>query len=62
MNCTMSISVGVDSTTVENPAHIPHVGEEVTIQLGKRRYSGVVISVSHDFTDENEQFISVKAR
>lgn len=60
--CTMQISVNHDSTYIENPSHVPREGEDVTIKIGNRSYSGVVIAVTHDFTVEGEQYISVTAR
>lgn len=61
-NCVMQISVNLETVHIDNPVHVPKVGEEVAIKVGNRTYEGVVLSVSYDFTDENEHYISVKAR
>jgi hypothetical protein len=66
--CTMCLSINKDTTYIEDPIHIPRIGEEVTAMFCGRASTGIVVSVSHDFGDENPltdrkpQFISVRAR
>lgn len=58
--CTMTILVRRESVVIDNPLHIPRVGEDVAFVVRRTSYRGVVTNVNHSF-HEQMHYIEVVA-